>query len=260
MVSLERFAPDAIRILVILLTGIMAGARPVAAQVTGGMNHAAHMTGSPTERTIRVSGAGLMEAPPDLAYVQFSIVSNDDAPDRARTLNAEASRETMNAVRALGIDETDIRMRTLQLQPKQEWNPDKRRWESQGFEATRSVEVTVRDLEMLPQLVADVVERGANRIESVRYALDDRKELEREALRQAVADARAKAGAMAGVVDANVGMVISIQEQGVSMPQPVVRSFEAMTAKDAAGAAEPEAFAGGLIEVRASVTVVFELE
>lgn len=239
--------------LVILMSGLMfTTGHAWAQQSGGGMDH-------DMPRSIRVSGEGLMETPPDMAVVQFSIVTNADSPERARTLNGEASRKAMNAVRALGLDETDLQMRTLRLQPHRVWNSEKRTWEEKGFEATRGVEATVRDLEQLPQLVADIVDEGANRIDGVRYDLDDRQELQREALKQAVADAEAKAEAMVGVVGASVGTVITIEEQGVSVPQPIFRNFEAMASKDASGGAEPEAFAGGLIEIRANVVVVFEL-
>lgn len=240
--------------LAILLTGFMFIAGSASAQQADD-----HM-GSTFDRIIRVSGEGLMETPPDMAVVQFSIVTTADTPERARTLNGEASREAMNAVRALGLDETDIQMLTLRLQPHRVWNQQKRTWEEKGFEATRGVEATVRDLEQLPQLIADIVDRGANRIDGVRYDLDDRKQLLRDALKEAVLDAKAKAEAMAEVAGASVGTVIRIEEQGVSIPQPVFRNFEAMAAKDESGGAEPEAFAGGLIEIRANVTVVFALE
>ena len=242
------------RMLVILLTGIMLGTGAAEARQSADAAH------SPFDRTIRVSGEGVMETPPDMADVNFSIVTTAETPERARILNGDASRRAMNAVRALGIAESDMQMRTLRLQPHRVWNQQKRTWEEKGFEAVRMVQVTVRDLESLPQLIADIVEEGANRIESVSYDLDDRKQLLRDALREAVSNAKAKAEAMASVADASVGTVIMIEEQGVSIPQPVFRGLEAMASKDAAGGAEPEAFAGGLIEIRANVTVVFELD
>ncbi|NNF03568.1 MAG: SIMPL domain-containing protein [Rhodothermales bacterium] len=247
------FNASTTRILVMLVTGFVFGAGAAQArQDTEGSN-------STGQRIIRVSGEGLMETPPDKAEVNFSIVTISDSPEKARSGNGAASREAMNAVRSLGIEETDMQLRTLRLQPHRAWNQQKRTWEEKGFEAVRTVQVTVRDLDQLPRLIADIVDRGANRIESVSYQLDDRKLMLRDALKEAVIDARAKADAMASVVDASVGRVLRIEEQGVSVPQPVFRGLEAMASKDATGGAEPEAFAGGLIEIRANVTVVFEL-
>jgi len=208
-------------------------------------------------RTINVSGEGTIEAVPDMVTVRFGVVTRSTDPEEARRLNADASSETMNAVRALGVDERKIQVETLRLDPAREYNQQTRRYDEIGFDATRVVVVKLEDLDMLPKLIADVVQKGANRLEGVAYGLQDRQALKREALKQALLDAQAKADLMAETLGAERGLVQQISEQGVQMPRPVYREMALAATKMADAAPAPDAYAAGELEVRATVQVVF---
>ncbi|RMH62722.1 MAG: DUF541 domain-containing protein [Bacteroidetes bacterium] len=211
-------------------------------------------------RTITVSGEGIVRAEPDQAVVRFGVVTQAGDPETARQRNAEAAREAMNAVRALGVPERKLRLETLQLQPRREWDPDTRQWRDQGYEAVRQVVVELDDLERLPALVTEVVQKGANRLDGVSYRLQDEKQARNEALLQAVTEAREKAALMAGALGESLGRVRLINEQSFSVPRPMMRmAAEAVMMADKA-APEPDAYAAGEIEVRATVQVVFELD
>jgi len=208
--------------------------------------------------TISVSARGVIKTEPDMATVRFSIVTSGDTPSEAQGGNAEASASAMNAVRELGIAEADIQMDNLQLMPQREYDQERRVYIENGFEAARSVEVHVRDLDQLPELMSRLVETGANRINSVQYGLDDRDQVELDALALAVRRAREKAVVMAGALDERLGAVWQISEQGISVPQPMLR-MDAMEMASMSKDANPDAFAAGELEVSASVTVVFLL-
>ena len=212
------------------------------------------------KRTVTVSGEGVVRAEPDQATVRFGIVTRAEDPEEARRLNAAAAAEAMNAVRALDIDERKMRLETLRLPPAREYNSQTRRWVDVGFEATRQVVVEVGDLEKLPTLVAEIVQKGANRLDGISYELKDRVEARNEALSKALNDARGKAQLMASTLGEELDHVLTIGEQSFDFPRPMIRmaQAEAMMAKDAAP--EPEAYAAGEIEVRATVRVVFALK
>lgn len=208
--------------------------------------------------TISVSARGVIKTEPDMATVRFSVVTAGDTPTQAQDDNAEASASAMNAVRGLGIEEADIQMDNLQLMPQREYDQERRIYVENGFEATRSVEVHVRDLDQLPELMSRLVDTGANRINGVQYGLDDREQVELDALALAVRRAREKASVMAGALDERLGAVWQISEQGISVPQPMLR-MDAMEMASMSKDANPDAFAAGELEVSASVTVVFLL-
>lgn len=213
------------------------------------------------KRTVTVSGEGIIDVEPDMATVHFGIVTVADDPEEARRQNAEAAARAMNAVRELGIEERHIRMEALRLQPHREWVDEDRRWIESGFEAVRQVVVEVHDLEMLPTLVAEVVQQGANRLEQVSYDLENREEARNEALREAVENAREKARIVAATLGEELGAVQNVNEQSFDFPRPVVNlRSDMMYAEKAEAAPEPDAYAAGEIEVRVTVHASFEIQ
>jgi uncharacterized protein YggE len=211
-------------------------------------------------RTVTVSGEGVLHVQPDKATVRFGVVTRHADPEQARRLNAEAAREAMNAVRRLGIEERKLQLQALSLQPVREYNQATNQWEDKGYEAAREVVVELEDLEKLPEVIAQVVQKGANRLNGLSYDVKDRQAVRNEALRQAVLAARDKAQLMATTLGATLGPIWQIAEQGISMPPPILRMAEAAVPKAMASAsAEPEAYAAGEIEVTATVQLVFVL-
>jgi hypothetical protein len=212
------------------------------------------------QRTITVSGEGEASAEPDQATVRFAIVSRAESAKAARSDNADAAQSAMNAVRALDIDEGDIQMQSLTLQPQRRYNRQTGETEELGYEATRRIRVEVSDLDRLPDLIARVVEQGANRLDGVQYDIDDRTTVRNEALRKAAEAARGKAELLASTLGASLGPVQQIREQQYSAPQPRASfSLDAMAVKSSEESGEPEAFAAGRITVEATVQVTFEL-
>lgn len=209
--------------------------------------------------TISVSGQAEIRTAPDMATVWFGVVTRDGNPDRARQLNEDAAAQAMNAVRALGIPERDLRLETVQLQPLREYDPDRRVYREDGFEATRQIEVIVRDLDRLPNLMAAIVSEGANRVNSIQYGLENRDAAELEALTEAARKAREKASVLAGELGWVLGKAIQINEQGVHVPQPRMQMEMAAVSAMAKDAGNPDAYAAGELTVSASVTVVFSL-
>jgi uncharacterized protein YggE len=221
----------------------------------------AQQDASTSDRIVRVGGEATVRAAPDRATVRFAVVSRAETAEGARQQNATAAKNALNAVRALDLPEEGMRMESLRLQPRREYNPQTERHEERGYEASRQVVVDLRDLEQLPRLVTDVVQAGANRLEDVRYELEDRSVPRNEALRQAAEAAREKAELLATTLGASLGPVQQITEEsfGWEGPSPRMEMQFAKSAQEDA-APEPEAYSAGEIEVSATVQVTFSLQ
>jgi uncharacterized protein YggE len=213
------------------------------------------------DRVVRVSGEGTVRAAPDRATVRFGIVSRAETAEAARRQNAAAAKTAMNAVRKLGVAEEKMRMESLRLQPRREYDPQTQTREERGYEASRQVVVELDTLAQLPRLVTRVVQRGANRLEGIDYGLQDRTAARNDALRQAAQSARDKAQLLAESLGAALGPVRQIDEQSFGYQSPSPR-VEMQLAKSAAedAAPEPDAYAAGEIEVNATVQVTFSLQ
>ncbi len=217
---------------------------------------------NPADRTISVSGEGSVTAIPDIATVRFGIVSTAEDPEEARAGNAEAAAAALNSVRDLGVAEQKIKLESLRLRPAREYDRETRRYVEIGFEISRRLVVELDDLDRLPALIAQVVQKGANRLEGISYDLSDRESVRNEALREAVINARKKAELMAGALDTELGQVLRVGEQGIQFPRPLrteLQTADAGVPKTAA-VPEPEAYAAGEMEIRANVSVTFALK
>ncbi len=211
------------------------------------------------QRTVSVTGEGVLKVEPDMAVVRFGIVTVAEDPEDARRENAAQARKAMDAARAHVEDERHLRLEGLYLAPARRYNPDTRRNEEVGYEASRQVMVEVHDLEKLPALIAAVVREGANRLNGISYDLSQKQAARNTALRRALENAREKAALMADALDVSLGTVLQIQEMGIQVPRPILQMRETGVAK-ADAAPVPEAYAAGEMAVQASVHVVFALK
>lgn len=211
------------------------------------------------QSTVTVTGEGTVTTPPDQAVVRFGVVTQEPTAEEARTRNATAAKNAMNAVRALDVPDEKMRMESLRIRPEYEYNDEENKRELIGYEATRKVVVEVARLEVLPQLVADVVQGGANRLDEIDYQLSDRSQFRNEALRKAAQTAQEKAQLLAETLEASLGPVHTVREQNFSYGQSQPRLSRTGMAQTASSQAEPEAYAAGEMEVSATVQVVFKL-
>ena len=219
-------------------------------------------TSDQMRRTISVSGEGLIRVEPDQATARFGVVTRAESPDSARQQNAEAAASAMDAIRDLGVPDRKLRLETLRLQPVYVYNPETRQREEKGYEATREVVVEVDSLDLLPVIIAEVVEKGANRLQGVEYGLQDRHTARDAALQEAIRDAQEKAQLMVGTLGVELGQVMQISEQSFNFPRPMMRMAMEDRAFTSKAQAEPvpEAYAAGEMEVNANVQVVFLLQ
>ena len=81
-----------------------------------------------------------------------------------------------------------------------------------GFEIVNQLQVTVRDTDMLGELLDAAVNAGANSINGVTFYVDDQTAAASEARGLAVEDARTKAEELAAATGLTLGSVISIAE------------------------------------------------
>jgi len=211
----------------------------------------------PVVRTVTVEGVGTVEAEPDQATIMFAVVTRAPEPEAARRQNAEAAEQAMNAVRELGIEDRKIQLLNLRLDEEVEYTDGRR--ERIGFIARRDVKVTVDNLDLVPRLVAEVVQQGANELNGIQYGLQNREAVEDQALQAAAARAREKAQLLASSLGGEVGRVLTITQGSVQVPQPPPVMF-ARAEMAAADEGNPGAYAAGEITVRATTTVTFELE
>lgn len=203
----------------------------------------------PGPPSIVVTGQATLRRAPDRAFVTLGTETRAPKPEQAQSRNAEAMTRVRRAVQKAGIPDEAVRTLGFTLREDVQWNNGTRI--PQGYVVTNSIEVRVDDLRTLGALIDRAIDAGANEVGGVRFDLQDRGEVEREALKRAVADARARADAAAAGAGLQVASIVRIEEQGrpSAPPMPVMR----MAAASAQSEQTP--VSPGEIEIESAVTL-----
>jgi uncharacterized protein YggE len=209
----------------------------------------AQQTTTPEPPVVVTSGEGLLQAVPDRAWITITAESRAGNPRDAQRRNAEAMKPVIDKLRAAGIPAEAIR--TIGYDLQQEWDYVNNQRVSRGYVARNTIDVRVDTIDRIGELLEMAVGSGATSVGGVRFDLQDRAKLEREALRLAVEDARARADAAAAGAGRSIDRVLRIEAQSGGAPVPMPRV--AMLREQAASDAPP--IAAGQMEIRVQVTV-----
>lgn len=220
--------------------------------MTPGLAHAA-------ARTITVSGTAEILTAPDCfeisAGFEVQTTDLDDARDeskrRAAALLAVADKH--------GVKPIDVQTHQLSLQPRYDNNYGEHR-KRIGYEASRSMTLTLHDIDLVEAVLYDLAAAGANRIDRVEFRTSALTEKRAEARVLAVEAAKKKAQAMAGALGQQIGEPLRIDEGGDSSWSPYgMNVANNYVLNNETAAQVSETVAAGKIQVRAGVSVVFKL-
>lgn len=210
-----------------------------------------------TGRVITVVGQGSARVAPDIAQVSVGADTVADTVSDAVKESNSRMDAILSALKALGIAEKDIQTQNYSISVEQVGvapglegggTPAKPR-----YRVTNMVNVTIRELGKVGNVLDAVVEAGANNIWGVSFSVDDTKAALTEARGKAVADAQARARELAGLSGVELGSIVSVSEVvgSNSYPVAVERAF---------GMGADVSVSVGEVEVSYQVQVVYSLE
>ncbi len=206
-----------------------------------------------TPATITVNGTGTVSVAPDSASVVLGV--NIVKPTLAEA-QSEATTQ-MNAVLAVlkdaGIDEKDIQTSNYSVSILQNYDSTGTPGEVTGFQVSNQVNVIVRDLPKLGDILDAVVGAGANSIWGINFMLSDSADAAAQARTAAVADAKDRAEQLAAAVGGSLGRVLSISENYAPISSPIGYGM------GGADSAKAVPIQGGSTAVQVMVTITYEL-
>ena len=206
----------------------------------------------PDSGTIVVPGTGRVSVVPDVADLRLGVAVARPKVDAARSEAARLMDAILAAVDGAGVARRDVRTTMLSIQPRYDYR-DGRPPTLTGYELANVVEVTVRDLAKLGDVVDASLAAGATSMDGLTFRVADPAPVEREARRLAMADARSRAEVLAAEGGLAIEGVSDIVEGAASRPpMPFPKAERMLAAADAATPVE-----AGALEVAVSVTVTF---
>lgn len=243
-----------------LLAGVLAASQGGALHPTSaGAQAAATPTSNGTATTLNVVGTTEERHAPDMAIVSLGVHTTGTTASEASTTNNETMTAVITAIKATGIADTDIQSTSISLTPVYSWpsdNDNDAPPKITGYEAANTVSVRVLAIDQVGSVLDAGLGAGANQLEGVSFALQDRTQPYLDALATATQEARRKAEAIAAAAGMVVGGIIEISEETVGAPQP----FLARAAGFAEAAVASVPVQAGEIVVAARVRVQFRLE
>jgi uncharacterized protein len=212
---------------------------------------------APRPRSITVSGQGEVQAEPDQAIVTMGVESRKPKLEDARAEVAKTVEAVLKLTRDLKIDQKYVRATRISVQPEYNWDNGARERNLIGYFVSRQVEVDLRDLEKLGQLLEKATDLGVNQLGDPRLDSSKRRDLERQALAKAVEDARLNAEAVAKAAGAKLGAARTISATSGYVPPPMPMRMKTMEMSAAADASQT--YQSGQMVFNGNVQVEYDL-
>jgi len=214
-------------------------------------------------RSFSVSADGKAVAIPDIAEFTLSVIT--EGGQNVSTLQAQNSKKINNIdtfLREQNITDKDIKTSNYNVSPQYQYYNcvDKGPCpppQIAGYSINQSVDVKIRDFSKIGDILAGVVQNGANSVSQLTFTIDDPTIVQNQARAQAIVKAQAKAIGIAQAAGFRVGHLLSIQESVPSNPYPYPM---AMDSTRAVGGVVAPIIEPGSQETSVSVTLTYEMK
>ena len=168
--------------------------------------------------TINVSGEGEVFVKPDLGMVTFSVTNEDESAQKALTENTSKTNQLFNYLKEKGIEEKDIKTTSFNISPRYEYI-EKDMYGSgkrvlAGYQATQAVEVKIREIDVMGEIIEGGVTSGANEVYGVRFVVEDEEQYMEEVREMAINNAKDKADKLAGQLGVRLVQIVNYNESG----------------------------------------------
>ncbi|CAI2157986.1 26 kDa periplasmic immunogenic protein precursor [Serratia quinivorans] len=204
------------------------------------------------------SGTSSVDATPDIATLAIEVsVSSKDAAQAKKQVD-ERVAQYFDFLQKNNIEKKDISAANLRTQPEYDYL---KTGESvlKGYRAVRQVQVTLRQLDKLNELLDGALKSGLNEIRSVELGVAKPDVYREQARQKAIENATQQAASLAKGFNAKLGPVYSIRYHVANyQPMPVARMYKSAGAAGESDAAQT--YEQQSIHFDDQVDVVFELQ
>lgn len=180
-----------------------------------------------SSRQISVRGEGRVAVRPDTAVFDVTVTTQSKKVGDAQNENSQRSNTVLDYLKRHGIGEKDLKTIGYFVEPQYQYNQpcvsaicplQVRPPEIVSYTVRNTLEVKVRDLAKVDDLLSGVVAAGANEVSSVTFKVDNDEAVQADARKKAIDDARAKAEILAEQLGVHLTKIISFSESGAGVP------------------------------------------
>jgi uncharacterized protein YggE len=156
---------------------------------------------------------------PDQVTFTFEIVTAEKELAAAKRANDTRTANTLDVVKTFKIGAEDIQTDTLTITPKYTGAKDPRGDHVLiGYEVTKRILVTFKDLDKIDAFLSKSIEAGVNRVVTISIENSQYGKFQEQARAMAVKNAETKAKAYAAQVGQTIGKAYVIREEEADSP------------------------------------------
>lgn len=168
----------------------------------------------PQVHTIFVTGTASTRLAPDLVLITLGVQTQGPDVGEAVDENNRRVNEVMAAIQAVGVAEADAGTANFSVSTQQQYDNTGSPTGEVTYWVDNMVNVRLRDLDKLSQLLQDALRRGANNVQSVTFTVENPDDELDAARLLAMQDARDQAEQLAAAAGVELGPVLSVGEPG----------------------------------------------
>ncbi len=225
-------------------------------------------------RQLAITGEGKMATKPDLATFTAGVVTQAPKIKDAQLENTRKSNAMLDFLKQKGLEEKDLKTVGYSIYPQYSYPEpcprglpgyDSYPCLSQktpkiiSYEVRHTIEVKVRDLDKVDELLEGVVSNGANEVGSVNFSVENEEKVKAEARKKAIDNAREKALVLAKDLGVRLGKIVSFSESGGGFPI-YAQSFEALKGGGGVASVPSPRVEPGEQEIHSIVTLTYEFK
>lgn len=208
----------------------------------------------PPQRTLTVTGTGMITLTPDIAYIYIGVHTEDAGAATAVKANNTKTQAVMNAIKAFGVENKDIQTTNFSVYPNQ-------KYDNQGnptelvYAVDNTVYVTMRDLTKIGNLLDAAAQAGANSINGITFDVEKKDDALDQARTLAVESAKRQAEQLTTAAGVTLGDV-----QTINFYNSIPTSFDYGKGGGGVAIAESVPVSAGQLQIIVTVTIVYELK
>lgn len=198
-------------------------------------------------------GTSQVNIAPDMAEISVQVSLSKDNAKQAKAAVDEAVAKFINRLKQAGVNKQDIQSANLQIQPQYHY-PSNQPKKLTGYNASRHITVSVKDLAKLNDILDSALEEGINRVQNIALKSSNESQAVEQARQAAIEDAKQKAKSLAQGFDRKLDGVWEIRYLTQHPVQPVMMRMSAMQSD------MTESYQYGDVSVEERVEVIYRLK
>jgi len=158
------------------------------------------------------TGTARTDTPPDIVRLGFVVASRNKDLKAATAAYESAFDSVAKILATAAINDADIDASAVSKSPLSHWDEVRSQSVPDGYEVSRRVKITGRDLSKYPEMIKALLELPNTEEFSALFDKSDRSKIENELFALAVKDANDRAERMAGQFGRKLGAVRAIAQ------------------------------------------------